>query len=86
MRANELRGRDPQDLLRELAQLQRELFDIRFQWQAEERPDSSRRRHLKRDVARYKTVLREMELATAAPEAGRDDAHEGSRVVRSDHE
>ena len=86
MRAKELRGRDPQELRRELAQLQRELFDIRFQWQAEERPDRSRRRHLRRDVARYKTVLHEMELATAAPDAGRDDAHEGSRVVRSDHE
>jgi len=61
MRAKELRGRDPEDLRRELEQLQRELFELRFQWQAEENPDSSRRRRLRRDIARYKTVLRELE-------------------------
>jgi large subunit ribosomal protein L29 len=62
MKANELRGRDRGDLARELQQLERELFDLRFQWQSEENPSSRRRRELKRDVARYKTVLREMEL------------------------
>jgi large subunit ribosomal protein L29 len=62
MKANELRGRDREDLLRELEQLQKELFDLRFQWQSEENPSSKRRRDLKRDVARYKTVLREMDL------------------------
>jgi large subunit ribosomal protein L29 len=77
MKARELRGRDPQELRRELAQLQRELFDIRFQWQAEERPDSSRRRNLRRDVARYKTVLHEME---------RDGAREAGSAARTDHE
>ena len=79
MRAKELRGRDPQELRREMAQLQRDLFDIRFQWQAEERPDRSRRRNLRRDVARYQTVLREME-------AGQDDAQEAGSVARTDHE
>jgi large subunit ribosomal protein L29 len=66
MRASELRGRDAADLRRELEELQRELFQLRFQWQAEERPDSDRRRRLRRDVARYKTVLREMELEQQA--------------------
>ncbi len=66
MRAKELRGRDPEDLRRELGQLQRELFDLKFQWQAEESPDSSRRRRLRRDIARYKTVLREMALQQEA--------------------
>ena len=70
MNAKELRGRDREELLRELAQRKRELFDLRFQWQSEENPDSSRRRHLKRDIARYLTVLREMTLeqdAAATP-------------------
>ncbi len=66
MKAKELRGRDAQDLRRELGQLQRELFDLRFQWQAEENPDSSRRQRLRRDIARYMTVLREMELQQQA--------------------
>lgn len=65
MKANELRGRDREDLVRELEQLQKELFELRFQWQSEESPSSNRRRELKKDVARYKTILREMELQQA---------------------
>ena len=67
MRANELRGRDIEELRRELAQLRRELFDLKFEWQAEEKPDTSKRRKLRRDIARMLTVLREMELSAAAP-------------------
>jgi large subunit ribosomal protein L29 len=63
MRAQELRGRDRQELLRELDDLKRQLFDLRFQWQSEEEADHNRQRKLRRDVARIKTVLREMELA-----------------------
>ena len=66
MKASELEGRDAHDLQREMAQLQRELFNLRFQWQAEEKPDSSRRRRVRRDIARYKTVLRQMQLREAA--------------------
>lgn len=62
MRAEELRGRDPQDLRRDLEGLQEELFNLKFRWQAEESPDTSQRRELRKDIARYKTVLREMEL------------------------
>jgi len=62
MKASELRGRDGEDLQRELERLRKELFDLKFQWQAEENPDSNRRRVLRRDIARCKTVLREMEL------------------------
>ena len=69
MRAQELRGRAADDLRREMEQLRRELFNLRFQWQAEESPDSSRRRRLKRDIARYRTVLREMELQQAKADA-----------------
>ena len=63
MRAEELRGRDREELLAELTELKRELFDLRFQWQNEEEADHNRRRKLRRDVARIKTVLRERELA-----------------------
>jgi len=66
MKAQELRGRDAEDLQRELQQLYRQLFDLRFQWQAEENPDRSRRRRIRKDIARIKTVLREMELAGRA--------------------
>ena len=63
MKATELRGRNAEDLRKELEQLRRQLFDLRFQWQAEQNPDVSRRRKLKQDVARVLTVLRETEPA-----------------------
>ena len=69
MKAQELRGRESGELRRELGQLQRELFDLKFQWQAEESPDSSRRRELRRDIARYKTVLREIQAQQEIPQA-----------------
>jgi len=68
MRAGELRGRDREDIKRELQGLQRGLFDLKFQWQAEENPDTSRRKALRRDIARCKTVLREMKVQQAAEE------------------
>jgi len=66
MKASELRGRNRDDLQKELDQLRRQLFDLRFQWQAEQKPDVSRRRKLKRDIARALTVLHEMESGQAA--------------------
>ncbi|MFO7955829.1 MAG: 50S ribosomal protein L29 [Candidatus Brocadiia bacterium] len=69
MRASELRGRDREDIERELRNLQEELFNLKFQWQAEENPDTSRRKRLRRDIARCKTVLREMKLQGAAEAA-----------------
>jgi large subunit ribosomal protein L29 len=68
MRASELRGRTPEDLARELGELRRELFRMKFQWQAEESPDTSRRRELRRDIARYRTVLREKQAGSSAAE------------------
>jgi len=66
MKANELRGRDAGELRREMEELQKQLFELRFRWQAEENPDTNTPRRLKRDIARYKTVLREMELQARA--------------------
>lgn len=68
MKASELRGRDPDELRKELGQLRKTLFDFKFQWQAEEKPDTSQRLRLKRDIARILTVLREMELASDVKE------------------
>lgn len=62
MKAQELRGRDPDELRSELRRLQQELFNLNFQWQAEESPKTSSRSALRRDIARCKTVLREIEV------------------------
>ena len=66
MKASEMRGRGAADLRRELEALQRQLFELKFRWQAEEHPDTNTPSRLKRDIARYKTVLREMELQAEA--------------------
>jgi large subunit ribosomal protein L29 len=61
MNASELRGRDAADLQRDLQDLQKQLFELKFQWQAEENPNTNHRTNLRKDIARVKTVLREME-------------------------
>lgn len=63
MKASELRGQSREDLLQELERMKQELFDMRFQWQADESPDTSRKKGIRKDIARVKTVLREMELS-----------------------
>jgi len=63
MRADELRGQTADELRSELRQLRRRLFDLKFQFQAEESSDTSAKKKLRRDIARHKTVLRELELA-----------------------
>ena len=62
MKAKELRGRQPEDLKRELSGMQAQLFDMQFRQQSEERPDTSHKGKLRKDIARIETVLREIEL------------------------
>jgi len=61
MKASELRGRSPEDLRGELARLRRQLFELKFQWQSGDNPDSSQKAKLRRDIARVLTILRETE-------------------------
>ncbi|MFW5922810.1 MAG: 50S ribosomal protein L29 [Planctomycetota bacterium] len=62
MKAEEFRGLSDQELVEEIDNLKQDLFDLRFQWQSEESPDTSRKRKIRRDIARAKTVLRKREL------------------------
>ena len=60
------RGRDIDALKKELADLQRHMFDLRTQGVTEKLEDPSRLRKTRRDIARVKTLLRERELARQA--------------------
>lgn len=62
MRAYELRGKQPDELRRQLRDLQEQLTEFNMSWQTEENPDTNQKRKIKRDIARIKTVLREMEM------------------------
>jgi large subunit ribosomal protein L29 len=62
MKADELRQLAADELPETLSELQRELFNLRFQKATDQLTDPSRLRHLRRDIARVKTIMREIEL------------------------
>ncbi len=57
-----IRERSGDDLLRDIATSEREIWDLRFQRNSEKAGDPSKIRQLRRQVARMLTVLREREL------------------------
>ena len=68
---NEIRERSSDDLLRDVAQMERQIWELRFQEGSEKAGDPSKIRQLRRSVARMLTVLRQRELA--ASEASNDE-------------
>jgi large subunit ribosomal protein L29 len=57
------RNRDTESLAKELADLQRHLYDLRTQSVTEKLEDPSQMTKTRRNIARVKTLLRERELA-----------------------
>ncbi len=64
MKPAEIRTKLREEILEELEGCNRELLNLRIQWQAGEMKNSSQYARTRKDVARMKTVLREMELGT----------------------
>ncbi len=62
-----MRMKSRQEILDEIDACGRELLNVRFQWQAGETRNPAQRRDIRRDVARLKTILREMDLSINAP-------------------
>ena len=62
MKASEIREKSHQEILEGLEDSKRELLNYRFQWQAGEIRNSAQYKQIKKDIARLKTVLREVEL------------------------
>lgn len=62
MKPAEIRAKSREDILEELEGCKRELLNLRIQWQAGELKNYAQYAKAKRDIARMKTVLREMEL------------------------
>jgi large subunit ribosomal protein L29 len=63
--ATELRELDIEELESRLSESKRELFNLRFQVVTGQLDNVSRIGHVRRDVARIKTILREQEIAAA---------------------
>lgn len=63
MKISEVRDMSVTDLNKKLAELTDELFNLRFQHAVNQLEDPMRLKVVKKDIARIKTVLREIELA-----------------------
>jgi large subunit ribosomal protein L29 len=61
MRADELREMTPEERAQQLDELYQELFNLRFQQASRQLADTSRMGQVKRDIARVKTVMHEIE-------------------------
>ncbi len=59
MNAEDVRRKTPDELLDQLAALKKEQFNLRFQQATGQLDNSARARHVRRDIARIKTILRE---------------------------
>ena len=63
MKISEIRDLSVNDLNKKLAELKDELFNLRFQHAVNQLEDPMRLKVVKKDIARIKTVLREIELS-----------------------
>ena len=61
----ELRELDHGALLERLAETKQEAFNLRFQHATGQLENSARLRHVRREIARINTLLREREIAAA---------------------
>ncbi len=57
MKAEELRGRTPDELKTQLLELKKEAFNLRFQRASGQLENTARVRQVRRDIARIKTIL-----------------------------
>ena len=66
MKAQELREKNLAELKEQLASLNDELFKLRFQLTINQLDNPTRISAVKKDIARVKTVMREIELKDSA--------------------
>lgn len=69
MKVSDIRARSDDELTEQLTGLRREAFNLRFQAASGQLENSARRRQVRRDIARIKTVLGERRRRPAAPSA-----------------
>ena len=65
MKAAEFRNMTKDQLVKELDELKAELFNLRFQLTINQLENPMRINAVKKDIARVKTILRELELKDA---------------------
>lgn len=63
MKAEEIRKLKAEEMRSKVSDMREELMKLRFQQVSGQLTDSSRLRHLRRDIARMETILKETERA-----------------------
>ena len=66
MKTSEIRELSSEEIHQELAERKQELFNLRFQRATEKLENPMRFKHIRREVARMRTILRERDLAGRA--------------------
>ena len=66
IKANELRGKTAAELNKELVELKEKLFNLRFQHAINQLDNPMQIKDVKRDIARVKTVIRDIEIKESA--------------------
>jgi large subunit ribosomal protein L29 len=59
MKASEVRGKEPQELQKELESLLRAQFGLRMQLATQQLANTSQLKKVRRDIARVRTIMRE---------------------------
>ncbi len=65
MKASDLRTKTPDELKDSLMDLRKERFNLRFQKASGQLENTARARQVRRDIARVKTILRDMQQAAS---------------------
>lgn len=66
MKASDLRAKSADELKEQLIQLRKEAFNLRFQAASGQLENTARRRQVRRDIARIKTLLWQRRAPVAA--------------------
>ena len=66
MKAADVRAKSPDELKEELLKLRKESFNLRFQAVSGQLENTARVTDVRRDIARIKTILNEVERGAAA--------------------
>ena len=66
MKASEIRALSAEEMLRKVDDLKQELFNLRFQHETRQLENPQKMKQTKRDIARVKTIIKQLELSEKA--------------------
>ncbi len=76
-KASELRELNDVELEHRLTEAKEELFNLRFQNATGQLDNTARLGHVRKDIARLETLLREREITAAEAIAPEEESHDG---------